>query len=885
MWALAERSLGKSLKGKYRLERVLGIGGMAVVYRALHRNGKRVAIKMLLPECAHDPEIVQRFIREGYAANAVEHDGVVRVDDDDITEDGRVFVVMEHLDGATLEQVRVERGGTLPQTMALALGYQLLDVLVAAHAKGIIHRDIKPANLFLTRNSELKVLDFGIARFRDGVTPRTMTHVGMGTPDYAAPEQLFGRQDLVDARADLYATGATLYHLLTGATPRCESASARPLRELLPDAVPSLVLLIERALQDRRDDRWPDAVAMRKALLSAYHDVKPVPVAAGPKLLEHMRSVSQAPAPRSRLESVHIVIPEAAPPPADLAQSLVQSLVKEEAKLEAKLEIPLSPVVPQDSLDASGVGANVLAAAEGGVPSAFDFELVTFGQDEEAALDALMRRIEKKGDFPAFSKNVSEVSRQALVSSKASAADLAEVVLKDHSVTTKLLRHVNSAFYRRFGGTVSTISQAIVILGFDQVRTAAMSLTLFGKTHSSIKAAELANSSVAALICGEIAREVAPSAGLRDTEEAFVAAMFRHLGKHLLLFYLPELHDRILVHVNQDRMSEEMAARKVLGLSYEKVAMGVAKRWGFSQRVMAGMAEAPVQIGASQKDTEKLLHLSCFASEAFVVISSTPETEQAEAFERLSKRYQKAIPLSPKGIVALVETATKSFKESYQALLGVNPKRSSSLQSIERWAQRVAPAEQQARAALPRKPEPMAASFDAMAVVLAGRLGLIAATATQRRNSQEILRMALDTLRLGLPFTRALYFIPDKERRLLLPRVASGDSAQRLLSELQVPLAKGAKDPFSSAFFNAAPVFLGDVNRPGEELEVPSWFAQQVGARGLYVQPVVHNGEVIGLLYGDADQPLAPLGEKERAFLDKLGTTLAAALARKSTAR
>ena len=351
--ALAERSLGKSLNGKYRLERVIGIGGMAVVYRAVHRNGHRVAIKMLLPECAREPELVSRFVKEGYAANAVEHDGVVRVDDDDVTEDGRVFVVMELLDGATLEEIRVERGGRLPKAMTLALGYQVLDVLVAAHAKGIIHRDIKPANLFLTCKGELKVLDFGIARFRNGSAPHTLSQMAMGTPDYAAPEQMFGRQDRVDGRADLYSVGATLYHLLTGSTPRCESVTARPLRELLPDAGPSLVTLIERALQDGRDDRWLNAEAMRQALLDAYAEVERGPFTTGPQLLEHMRNVSEAPAPTDPMGSMELVIPGSTPLPLDLAQSLL--------KPAAKLEEPRTsqPMVHDGPFRARGLGSKV----------------------------------------------------------------------------------------------------------------------------------------------------------------------------------------------------------------------------------------------------------------------------------------------------------------------------------------------------------------------------------------------------------------------------------------------------------------------------------------------------------------------------------------------
>lgn len=525
-------------------------------------------------------------------------------------------------------------------------------------------------------------------------------------------------------------------------------------------------------------------------------------------------------------------------------------------------------------------------AGDGDAPASFDFAQATFGEDEEAALDALMRRIQKKGDFPAFAKNVSEVSRQAVVTSKASAADLAEIVLKDHSVATKLLRHVNSAFYKRFGGTVNTVSKAIVVLGFDQVRTAAMSLTLFGKTRNSSKAPELANSSVASLVCGEIARNVAPNAGLRDGEEAFVAAMFRHLGKHLVLYYVPEVHDRIIARVNAERLPEDGAARQVLGLTYERLGLGVAKRWGFSDRVMAGMGDAPSHITATHNDAERILNLSCFATEVFEVVSTTPDAEQEEAFERLSKRYEKAIPLSPKAIPELVETATRSFKQNYQALLGINPKQSSFLQAVERWAQKsAAEAEPSLARPVPSKkptPAPVAApSFDAMAVALGARLELILAAVKQRRDTSEILRLTLETMRLGFPFTRSLYLVPDKERRFLRARAGSGEGTQRLVSELQVPLAKGAWDPFSGAFFKAVPIFVADVSRPAEELEVPGWFVKQVGAHGLYVHPVLQDGTAIGLLYGDSEQPIAALGEKERAFLEKIAVTLAGAVTRK----
>src|SRR5580700_4775771 len=152
---MARGRLGRVLKGKYRLDRVLGIGGMAVVYAATHRNKKRFAIKMLHAELSMRENIRTRFLREGYVANSVEHPGAVAVLDDDVAEDGSAFVVMELLDGAPVDAVWEKHGKRVPVAVVVAIGDALLDVLAAAHAKGVVHRDIKPANLFLTSDGRL----------------------------------------------------------------------------------------------------------------------------------------------------------------------------------------------------------------------------------------------------------------------------------------------------------------------------------------------------------------------------------------------------------------------------------------------------------------------------------------------------------------------------------------------------------------------------------------------------------------------------------------------------------------------------------------------------------------------------------------------------------
>ncbi|MCS6900791.1 MAG: serine/threonine-protein kinase [Myxococcales bacterium] len=281
----AKARVGGVLKEKWHLDALLGVGGMAAVYLATHRNnGKRVAVKMLHSELSVISQIKTRFLREGYASNKVNHPGVVSVLDDDVAEDGSVYLVMELLEGENLEQRRAAAGGCLDLQEVLWIVDQLLDVLRAAHAVGIVHRDIKPENIFLTRDATLKVLDFGLARVRDPRTSAglTRTNVLMGTLDFMSPEQARGKWDGVDARSDIWSVGATMFMLLTGhpvheeATldGQLKAVATRPprsLRQLRPDLPTPVIALVDRALAFHPHDRWPDAFSMQEAVREAYN--------------------------------------------------------------------------------------------------------------------------------------------------------------------------------------------------------------------------------------------------------------------------------------------------------------------------------------------------------------------------------------------------------------------------------------------------------------------------------------------------------------------------------------------------------------------------------------------------------------------------------------
>jgi serine/threonine protein kinase len=313
--ARARGRLGQTLRGKYRLDRLLGVGGMAAVYAGMHRNGRPVAVKLLHPELTLNEGIRDRFLREGQVANAVEHPGAVAVLDDDVAEDGSAFLVMELLDGVTVESLN-ERS-RLPLGAVCSIGLQALEVLEAAHDRGVVHRDIKPANLFATREGAVKILDFGIARLREpGATSGTQTGLMLGTPAFMAPEQAIGRMSQIDGRTDLWALGATLFTLISGqpvheaetlqeALVKAATEPVRSLRVAAPKTPSWLVSVVDRALSFDQNARFATAHEMLAALALHAKDATPATLAA---LVEKADSGTGRASKRPRQSATHAAV-------------------------------------------------------------------------------------------------------------------------------------------------------------------------------------------------------------------------------------------------------------------------------------------------------------------------------------------------------------------------------------------------------------------------------------------------------------------------------------------------------------------------------------------------------------------------------------------------
>ena len=324
--------MGTQLAGKWTLERLLGVGGMAAVYAARHRNGARAAIKVLHPELARVEEVRERFRREGYAANRVDHPGAVKVLDDDVVDEGpdvgTAFLVMELLEGESLQE-RVERAPPVGEGEFLRIAEGVLDVLEAAHRSGVVHRDLKPENLFLVRAEgaadrapRVKVLDFGLARLADGQAI-TSHGLALGTPSFMSPEQAKGRVTEIDGRTDLFALGATGFRVRTGRrvhdaanavelVTKMGTIPAPKIREVAPDVSRGYARVIDRALEFEREQRYPDAAAMREDVRRALAELEGsaqtvlavLPASAVPPSQPPLPVVASAPRRRSTARSL-----------------------------------------------------------------------------------------------------------------------------------------------------------------------------------------------------------------------------------------------------------------------------------------------------------------------------------------------------------------------------------------------------------------------------------------------------------------------------------------------------------------------------------------------------------------------------------------------------
>ncbi len=473
-------------------------------------------------------------------------------------------------------------------------------------------------------------------------------------------------------------------------------------------------------------------------------------------------------------------------------------------------------------------------------------------ETKQSPLDILLNRMRKDKDFPTLSESISSISH---LTSKEdiSVTELANAILADFSVTNKLLRLVNSAYYGQFGEKISTISRAIAVLGFEQVRNAATSLLLFENLKNKSQAGDLLDAVYSAMFSGAIAKELADKADI-DQEEARICSMFHNLGKLLVLFYFSNEFTRIRELQSKEGLSTKRACYAVLGLAYEELGVGVAKMWKFPVNMVLSMREAPAVIAEEPRSKEdKLMTLSTFSNEICNAVAQTNAQERNKALKKLSSRFKKCYDLSEKQIIETLEASLKEVSKNSE-MFDRRMQRSRFFKNVRIWSGSTTGEEN--TGVINNEPVNYDAGsaelenvVDAKSVFLKG-LQEITSALLSPFAMDDIFRMILETMYRALNFSHVLLCVKEPDNQIVGARFGFGQNIDRLIKLFGIPL-NNSGDIFTKAFVDGDDLIINNASAPDAKHRLPYWHRRLVGAESIAILPIVVEKVNLGLLYAD----------------------------------
>jgi len=507
----------------------------------------------------------------------------------------------------------------------------------------------------------------------------------------------------------------------------------------------------------------------------------------------------------------------------------------------------------------------------------------------QSTIDFLLRRMRHKSDFPALSHTISEINKM-VGSEQDGAANLSRVILKDFALTNKLLKLVNTAFYGQFGGTISTISRAVVILGFETIRNAAITLLLFDHLQNKSQATNLKEDTIAAFFNGVLGREIG---GRTGAEEAFIASMFHNLGKLLATFYFYEESLEVTKLMQQKEISEQHASFKVLGVSYEDLGIGIARVWNFPEQIVFSMQRVTEdKVKKPSSTPERLRMISSMSAELSRIAGSTPPEDRAKELSELIRRYGGCMPLSEKYLTSVLEKSTQEMA-AHAVILGMNLPQSQFMRKVGQWTgkqaavMKAAPADADSDAitmmesavdntllrtspldGLVMEGAETSAQVDPAAVLAAG-IQDITNTLVSDFSLNDLLRMILETMYRGMGFTRVLVCVRDVRTQSLHGRFGFGQDIDTVMKSFKIPLTY-SPDVFHLALSKGVDIMINDIDADNIKERVPAWYRKAVPARSFLIFPIVVDKAPIAMIYADQDNGQMSIPPKELNLLKTL---------------
>ncbi|MCP5268893.1 MAG: protein kinase [Zoogloeaceae bacterium] len=506
----------------------------------------------------------------------------------------------------------------------------------------------------------------------------------------------------------------------------------------------------------------------------------------------------------------------------------------------------------------------------------------------QGTIEFLLRRMRHKSDFPALSESVGAINK-ITASDRESVSKLSGSILKDFALTNKILKLVNSAFYRQAGGgNISTVSRAVMVLGFDSVRNIAITVLLFEHLQNKGNANHLKDEFLRANLAGILAKEVGIKTAQRDVEQVFICSMFHNLGRMLTQYYFPEEGVEIRTMVEQRGITEEQASLNVLGISFEEMGIGIARHWGFPPLIVNTMRKLPSgKVRKATAPEEKLRVLSAFSNElCTVVANSTPEQRQKE-LKKLSQRFSDSVQISDQD---LQKTLEKSFEEvaQFASVIHLNLKQTPFGRQMRAWGSKAvqllddkndasaggdAP-DTLSGAALIESPmasdgEESAGGQSVEAILTAG-IQDISNSLVEDFSLNDMLRIILETMFRAKGFKRVILCIKDARANTMQGRFGFGPDASEIAKKFRFPLSF-TPDIFHAAMSKGVDILISDVDDPKISARIPDWYRKAVGAGTFVVFPLSIKNNPVAMIYADMEEAGAiVIPEKELSLFRTL---------------
>ncbi len=511
-----------------------------------------------------------------------------------------------------------------------------------------------------------------------------------------------------------------------------------------------------------------------------------------------------------------------------------------------------------------------------------DDEKESSNSNTSSTVEFLLRRMKRKQDFPAVSSHITEINQKSATSNISSATELSNVILKDFALTTKVVRLVNSSFYGQFGGEITTVSRAIVILGYEQVRAAVLSIILFEHLQNSEQANELKNAAYTALMSGIISREKAKqmkALNEDDVETSFVASMFHTLGKLLTIYYFPEEFEAMKTSVLNKGVDEDQAMRSVLGVSYDELGRGIAKEWKLPDIIgdsMKRMPEGTVPVAKTSNDS--LRQLACFSNELCAINSIDKET--TDAYEAMAARYKDSLGVTKDSIEKLLESSIKEAEE-FTRILNIDTSKVTVFNNIRKNINEKQEAENWSTEVIEKggdaddgvtietvKAEPKTQQQNQHDILVNG-IAEITNSLLDGFNLNEILTMVLETIYRGMKFNRVLFAVHDAKNKQVIARFGLGKGIDEIIPDFRYKISD-SEDVFVSTIRKGKEYIVLDVNSDEYKDRVPAWLRRLTMPTTVVLYPLIVNKRCLGLIYADNDDSSIKISMEALGFFKTL---------------